>query len=86
MISSTITINPATITYTASSYEGFYDGKILGTYLHGPLLPKNPEVADFVISKALQKRNPDFKYSDLKPLEDKFEKMAREAVFKKLEI
>jgi len=54
--------------------------------LHGPLLPKNPEVADFVISKALQKRNPNFKYSDLKPLEDKFEKMAREAVFKKLEI
>ena len=69
-----------------AGYEGFYDGKILGTYLHGPLLPKNPEVADFVISKALQKRNPDFKYSDLKPLEDKFEKMAREAVFKKLEI
>ena len=26
VISSTITINPATITYTASSYEGFYDG------------------------------------------------------------
>ena len=69
-----------------AGYEGFYDGKILGTYLHGPLLPKNPEVADFVISKALQKRNPDFKYSDLKPLEDKFETMAREAVFKKLEI
>ena len=69
-----------------AGYEGFYDGKILGTYLHGPLLPKNPEVADFVISKAIQKRNPDFKYSDLKPLEDKFETMAREAVFKKLEI
>ena len=31
-----------------AGYEGFYDGKILGTYLHGPLLPKNPEVADFV--------------------------------------
>ena len=56
-----------------AGFEGFYDGIILGTYLHGPLLPKNPEVADFVISKAIQKRNPDFKYSDLKPLEDKFE-------------
>ena len=43
-------------------------------------------ISDFVISKAIQKRNPDFKYSDLKPLEDKFETMAREAVFKKLEI
>ncbi len=50
--------------------------RFLGTYLHGPLLPKNPEVADFVISKAIQKRNPNFKYSDLKPLEDKFETMA----------
>ena len=30
--------------------------------------------------------HPNFKYSDLKPLEDKFETMAREAVFKKLEI
>lgn len=23
-----------------SKFEGYYDGKILGTYIHGPLLPK----------------------------------------------
>ncbi|MFV0381766.1 MAG: type 1 glutamine amidotransferase [Breznakia sp.] len=34
-------------------YEGFYNGKVLATYIHGPLLPKNPKVADFVIRKAL---------------------------------
>jgi lipid II isoglutaminyl synthase (glutamine-hydrolysing) len=69
-----------------AGFEGFYDGKILGTYLHGPLLPKNPEVADFVIMKALQKGNPSFKYSDLEALDDTFAINARNAIFKKLEI
>lgn len=66
--------------------EGFYDGKILGTYLHGPLLPKNPEVADFVIYKALKKRDPDFRFEELAPLSEHWENLAREAIFKKLEI
>ena len=35
-----------------AGWEGFYDGKVLGTYLHGPLLPKNPKIADFVIKTA----------------------------------
>lgn len=39
-----------------SAYEGFYNGQVLGTYLHGPLLPKNPYVADLIITKALAKR------------------------------
>ena len=69
-----------------AGYEGFYDGKILGTYLHGPLLPKNPDVADFVIYKALKKRNPEFKLTDLKPLDDIFEKGAREALLTRFEI
>lgn len=69
-----------------AGYEGFYDGKILGTYLHGPLLPKNPIVADFVITKALQKRNPDFKYTDLKPLKYKYDEDARADMFERLNI
>ncbi len=69
-----------------AGYEGFYNGKILGTYLHGPLLPKNPVVADFVITKALQKRDPEFKFEDLKPLDDTLADNARKAIFKKLEI
>lgn len=69
-----------------AGYEGFYDGKILGTYLHGPLLPKNPDVADFVITKAIQKRNPDFTINDLKPLDNTFEENARKALLKRFQI
>lgn len=69
-----------------SGYEGFYDGKILGTYLHGPLLPKNPVVADFVITKALQKDDPEFKFEDLKPLENPFDEAARNVLFKRLNV
>ncbi len=69
-----------------AGYEGFYDGKILGTYLHGPLLPKNPIVADFVIYKALKKRNPNFKYTDLSPLDNSFEDKARDALFTRFNI
>lgn len=69
-----------------AGFEGFYDGKILGTYIHGPLLPKNPEVADFVIAKAIQKNEPDFKVSDLEPLANTFEEQAREVLFKRMNI
>lgn len=69
-----------------AGYEGYYDGKMLGTYLHGPLLPKNPEVADFVIYKALKKRHPNFQHSDLKPLNNPFDEPARQALFDRFEI
>lgn len=66
-----------------AGFEGYYDGKILGTYLHGPLLPKNPEVADFVIVKGLQKDNPQITYKDLAPLKDEFETKARETLLER---
>ncbi len=69
-----------------AGWEGYYDGRMLGTYLHGPLLPKNPEVADFVIYKALNKRNPDFKFEDLKPLDNPFDQAARQALFTRFNI
>ena len=34
--------------------EGARYKNALGTYLHGPLLPKNPQVADFLIAAALE--------------------------------
>ena len=34
--------------------EGARYKNCIGTYLHGPLLPKNPAVADFLIKKALE--------------------------------
>ncbi|MCI8631612.1 MAG: glutamine amidotransferase [Firmicutes bacterium] len=35
------------------AYEGVIYKNIIGTYLHGPLLPKNPEICDYLLSKAL---------------------------------
>jgi len=36
-----------------SGYEGCRAGRVYGTYLHGPLLPRNPWFADHVLSEAL---------------------------------
>ena len=63
-----------------AGFEGFYNGQVLGTYLHGPLLPKNPELADFIIYKALKKNNSDLKLSDLKPLPTPYAKEARQVL------
>ena len=66
--------------------EGFYNGKVLATYMHGPLLPKNPEIADFVIYKGLKKRNPNIRLQDLQPLDDTLELKAKQAMLKRLNI
>jgi CobQ-like glutamine amidotransferase family enzyme len=36
--------------------EGVLHNNAIGTYLHGPLLPKNPKIADFLLSTALERR------------------------------
>jgi lipid II isoglutaminyl synthase (glutamine-hydrolysing) len=36
-----------------SGFEGTRVGRALGTYLHGPLLPRNPWLADWLLSQAL---------------------------------
>jgi CobQ-like glutamine amidotransferase family enzyme len=36
--------------------EGVLYNNTIGTYLHGPLLPKNPRVADFLIQVALERK------------------------------
>jgi CobQ-like glutamine amidotransferase family enzyme len=36
-----------------SGYEGCQVGGALGTYLHGPLLPRNPWLADWLLAQAL---------------------------------
>jgi hypothetical protein len=37
----------------ASGFEGCRIGNAIGTYLHGPLLPRNPWLADWLIARAL---------------------------------
>jgi CobQ-like glutamine amidotransferase family enzyme len=36
--------------------EGCVQGGIIGTYLHGSLLPKNPQLADYLIGQAVKRR------------------------------
>jgi CobQ-like glutamine amidotransferase family enzyme len=36
-----------------SGFEGCRDGRVIGTYLHGPLLPRNPWLADWLLAQAL---------------------------------
>ena len=61
--------------------EGFYNGNVLGTYLHGPLLSKNPELADFIITKCLEKKYN--KKIKLKELNDSFEINAKNEILEK---
>lgn len=41
---------------SVSGYEGVVYKNVIGTYLHGPLLPKNPQIADYLIRKALERK------------------------------
>jgi len=51
----------------ASGFEGVRQGNVIGTYLHGPLLPKNVWFADWLIGRALGRAAP------LAPLDDALE-------------
>jgi lipid II isoglutaminyl synthase (glutamine-hydrolysing) len=51
-------------------YEGIRHGSVIGTYLHGPLLPKNAWFADWLIETALGGREP---VAPLEPLDDRLE-------------
>ena len=50
--------------------EGVRDGKVIGTYIHGPLLPKNPWLADWLVRAALERRHGTV---ELDPLDDALE-------------
>lgn len=60
--------------------EGFFQNNIIATYLHGPLLAKNPILTDYIIKYCM-----DRKYNEdisLEPLNDKFEDLCREQLLK----
>ena len=57
-----------------SGYEGVVYKNVIATYLHGPLLPKNPQVCDYLLERALKR-----KYGgdvELAPLADELERSA----------
>jgi CobQ-like glutamine amidotransferase family enzyme len=57
----------------ASGFEGCRVGAAIGTYLHGPLLPRNPVLADWLLARALEHAGGD---GDLAPLPDRLERVA----------
>ena len=56
--------------------EGVVVGNTIGTYIHGSLLPKNPHLADRLISLALDPSGG----TELEPLDDSVEWLAHETV------
>jgi len=60
---------------SSGGHEGARYKNVIGTYLHGSILPKNPALADFLIRTAVQKKYGEFS-DDL--VDDLFADMARE--------
>jgi lipid II isoglutaminyl synthase (glutamine-hydrolysing) len=54
--------------------EGCRAGRAIGTYLHGPLLPRNPWLADWLLAQAISRRLGEV--PSLDPLPDEFEGQA----------
>ena len=61
----------------ASGFEGCRVERALGTYLHGPLLPRNPWLADLLLSWAIAHRS-GRSAEPLEPLPDRLEALAHE--------
>ncbi|WP_067459487.1 type 1 glutamine amidotransferase [Actinomadura macra] len=53
-----------------SGYEGAYSGRVLGTYMHGPALVRNPGLADLLLSWAAGRQ--------LQPIDDSWAGRLRE--------
>ena len=62
--------------------EGVVYKNVIGTYLHGPILPANPKLTDWLLTKSLQR-----KYGTdapvLTPLDDRQEEAARNYIVQK---
>ncbi|MDD4563209.1 MAG: glutamine amidotransferase, partial [Syntrophomonadaceae bacterium] len=60
-------------------YEGLSYKNLIGTCLHGPLLPKNPEIADFFIKAMVERRGITLNSR----LDDNIENFARKQVIRR---
>ena len=61
--------------------EGAHYKNVLGTYSHGPLLPKNPELCDLLLKMALERK---YGRAELTPLDDRAEKLAHDEMCARL--
>jgi hypothetical protein len=63
----------------SDGFEGCLQGAVVGTYMHGSLLPKNPHLADYLILRALRRRG----VEELSPLDDSAELAAHERILQR---
>lgn len=56
--------------------EGFMIKNVIATYIHGTLLSKNPDITDYIIQYALERKYEE--KVELEPLDDTFEEKCRE--------
>lgn len=61
-----------------SGFEGVVYKNVIGTYLHGPLLPKNPMLCDHILASAMKRKYPDFTHFD--ELNDELENTANKYI------
>ena len=61
--------------------DGVWYKNTIGTYMHGPILPKNPALADFLLKTALEKK---YGEATLAPLDDYAAEAARRVVIERL--
>lgn len=65
-----------------SGYEGVIYNNVVATNLHGPLLPKNPMLCDYILSAAMARKY--FNFTGLDKLNDEVEAAANEYIVNKL--
>lgn len=61
--------------------EGVRYHNVFGSYSHGPILPKNPKFADYLLSCALERK---YGQASLSPLDDRIENAAHDSVMQKV--
>jgi hypothetical protein len=64
---------------TKDGYEGARYRNVIGSYLHGSLLPKNPAIADFLIKTAVIKKYGEFSGD---AIDDQYVELARKTAIK----
>jgi len=67
-----------------SGFEGAIYKNVVGSYFHGPILTKNPFLADWLITRALEVKYG--KTVKLEPLDDELANKARKDIIKRLNL
>lgn len=63
-----------------SGVEGAIYKNVVATFLHGPILPKNPVLCDYIIANALERK---YGNAELSPIDDTLELKAHDYIVKR---